>query len=62
VRLKTKPPKGGYFFFVVFFAAFFFVVAILDITSLPMVCRDLSNGTSVEGSCGSTARACRAAV
>ena len=47
MRLKRQSRrKGGYFFFVVFFAAFFFVVAILDITSLQVVCRDLSYGTS----------------
>jgi hypothetical protein len=43
---KNKPPKGGYFFFVAFFFVVFFAVAIVDITSLPVVCRSLSNGTS----------------
>jgi len=43
---KRELPKGGYFFFVAFFFVVFFAVAIVDITSLPVVCRSLSNGTS----------------
>ncbi len=47
---KKEPSNDGYFFFVAFFVAFFFVaffaVAIVDITSLPRMCRYLSNGTS----------------
>jgi hypothetical protein len=43
---KESRRKGGYFFFVAFFFVVFFAVAIVDITSLPWMCRYLSNGTS----------------
>jgi hypothetical protein len=43
---KKEPSNDGYFFFVAFFFVAFFAVAIVSITSLPEMCRYLSNGTS----------------
>jgi hypothetical protein len=43
---KKEPSNDGYFFLVAFFFVVFFAVAMVDITSLPKMCRYLSNGTS----------------